>query len=223
MRPPKTVIALLIVLGVAYLLQKTLPLEYVAPFLLWPIGDFQLPARDGSMFEVGFMPWQLVTYSFLHADPPHLLFNALGVWTFGASLEESWGRKRLLVFWFVCVVGAGLLQLALGSSGVLGDQAGPTLGASGGVYGLLIAFAMMYPNREMMLLIPPIPMKARTLAIVFGAIALVLGVSSGGDGIAHFAHLGGMLAGWLLLQYWRGRPPFGRRGPPKRPNLRAVN
>ena len=221
MRQPKTVIALLIALAVGYVLQQLSPDRIVALLMLWPVGTFPVMGSAGP-FEVGFMPWQLVTYSFLHADLMHLLFNALGVWTFGASLEEYWGRKRLLTFWFVCVVGAGVLQLALVSSGVLGERVGPTIGASGGVYGLLIAFAMMFPNREMMLLIPPIPMKAKTLAIVFGAIALLLGVSAGGDGIAHFAHLGGMLAGWLLIRFWQRKPPFGGR-PPKKPHLRSVN
>ena len=88
------------------------------------------------------------------------------------------------------------------------------MGASGGVYGLLLAYGMLFPNRQLMLLIPPIPMKARTFVIVFGAIELLLGVFSSSSGIAHFAHLGGMLFGWLMIRYWRGQPPFGGRRPP---------
>jgi membrane associated rhomboid family serine protease len=220
MRQPKTVIALLAALAAGFLLQNIAPDRLVAMVMLWPVGRFDVLAGDG-VASVGFMPWQLVTYSFLHGDLGHLLVNALGVWTFGATLEEAWGRKRLLTFWFLCVIGAGLTQLAMAAAGLFGDGAVATIGASGGVYGLLIAFAMLYPNREMMLLIPPIPMKARTLAIIFGVVALLFGVSSSG-GIAHFAHLGGMLTGFLVLQYWRGRPPFGPRRP-KKPNLRSVN
>jgi membrane associated rhomboid family serine protease len=91
----------------------------------------------------------------------------------------------------------------------------PTVGASGALFGLLLAFGMLFPNRQIMLLIPPIPMKARTLVIVYGAIELLLGFSGWQPGVAHFAHLGGMLFGWLLIRYWRGQPPFGKSGPPR--------
>ena len=96
-----------------------------------------------------------------------------------------------------------------------------TAGASGGVFGLLLAYGMLFPNQRVMLLIPPIPMKARTLVIVYGAVELFLGASGYQPGVAHFAHLGGMLFGWLLIRYWRGQPPFGRRGP-RRPRPRIV-
>ena len=194
MRPSPTTLGLLIALAVGFFLQQIVGLEGMRMLMLWPFGEYQFRAADGGVIGAGFMPWQLVTYSFLHADLPHLLFNALGLWTFGAALEEYWGRKRFLTFWFLCVVGAGAL---------------------------LIAFAMMFPHRQMMLLIPPIPMKARTLAIVFGAIALLFGLSSSRDGVAHFAHLGGMLAGWLVIRYWQRKPPFGPRRP-KKPDLRVV-
>ena len=222
MRTSPTTLGLLIALAVGFFLQQVAGLEAMRMLMLWPFGEFSFRAADGGVISAGFMPWQLVTYSFLHADLGHLLFNALGVWTFGASLEEYWGRKRFLTFWFLCVIGAAVVQLTLASSGLSGQGGGPTLGASGGVYGLLIAFAMMFPHREMMLLIPPIPMKARTLAIVFGVIALLFGLSSTRDGVAHFAHLGGMLAGWLVIRYWQRRPPFGG-GRPKKPRLRSVN
>ena len=97
----------------------------------------------------------------------------------------------------------------------------PTIGASGGIYGLLLAYGMLFPRERVMLLIPPIPMSARTLVIVFGAIELVMGVTGTAAGIAHFAHLGGMLFGWLLIRYWGGQPPFARRKPP--PRFRVVN
>ena len=102
----------------------------------------------------------------------------------------------------------------------MGSQA-PVLGASGIVFGMITAFAMSDPHRVVMLLIPPIPMKARTLVIVYGAIELVLGATGLQPGVAHFAHLGGMLFGWLLIRYWRGQPPFGKGGP-RRPRPRIV-
>ncbi|MFP7721966.1 rhomboid family intramembrane serine protease [Lysobacter sp. A3-1-A15] len=200
--PPVTR-ALLIANGVAFLLQLVLERTALGPLMLWPLGD-------------GFMPWQLVTYAFLHGDIAHLLFNMLALLMFGAPVEHTWGPKRFLTFYFVCVVGAAVCQLAVGAWTLSqGGPAYPTLGASGGVFGLLLAYGMLFPHQRVMLLIPPIPMKARTLVIVYGAIALLLGFTGLQPGVAHFAHLGGMLFGWLLIRYWRGHPPFGRRKPPR--------
>ena len=200
--PPVTR-ALLIANGVAFLLQLVLEYTALGPLMLWPLG-------------AGFMPWQLVTYAFLHGDIAHLLFNMLALLMFGAPVEHTWGEKRFLTFYAVCVVGAALCQLAVGAWTMSqGGQAYPTLGASGGVFGLLLAYGMLFPHQRVMLLIPPIPMKARTLVIVYGAIALLLGFTALQPGVAHFAHLGGMLFGWLLIRYWRGHPPFGRRKPPR--------
>ena len=200
--PPVTR-ALLIANGVAFLLQLVLEYTALGPLMLWPLG-------------AGFMPWQLVTYAFLHGDIAHLLFNMLALLMFGAPVEHTWGQKRFLTFYAVCVVGAALCQLAVGAWTMSqGGQAYPTLGASGGVFGLLLAYGMLFPHQRVMLLIPPIPMKARTLVIVYGAIALLLGFTGLQPGVAHFAHLGGMLFGWLLIRYWRGHPPFGRRKPPR--------
>ena len=200
--PPVTR-ALLIANGVAFLLQLVLEYTALGPLMLWPLG-------------AGFMPWQLVTYAFLHGDIAHLLFNMLALLMFGAPVEHTWGEKRFLTFYAVCVVGAALCQLAVGAWTMSqGGQAYPTLGASGGVFGLLLAYGMLFPHQRVMLLIPPIPMKARTLVIVYGAIALLLGFTGLQPGVAHFAHLGGMLFGWLLIRYWRGHPPFGRRNPPR--------
>ena len=200
--PPVTR-ALLIANGVAFLLQLVLEYTALGPLMLWPLG-------------AGFMPWQLVTYAFLHGDIAHLLFNMLALLMFGAPVEHTWGEKRFLTFYAVCVVGAALCQLAVGAWTMSqGGQAYPTLGASGGVFGLLLAYGMLFPHQRVMLLIPPIPMKARTLVIVYGAIALLLGFTGLQPGVAHFAHLGGMLVGWLLIRYWRGHPPFGRRTPPR--------
>jgi membrane associated rhomboid family serine protease len=154
-----------------------------------------------------FMPWQVLTYAFLHGDVLHLFFNMLGLWMFGSELERLWGWKRYTQFLLAGVLAAAALQLLV--TALVGSRA-PTLGASGGIFALLLAYGMLFPNRVIMPLFPPIPMKARTFVIVFGVISLVLGLTGSG-GIAHFAHLGGMVGGWLMIRYWRGHPPFGSR------------
>lgn len=205
---------LLWILAIVFLLQQILPQQAVLPFLLWPVGDFNLGmGNEGLPLSMGFQPWQLLSYGFLHGSFAHLFFNGIALYQFGARIEMVWGAQRYLTFFLVCVVGAGLCQLLF--MALMPDTAGPTLGASGGVYGLLLAYAMLFPRERVMLLIPPIPMSARTLVIVFGALSLLMGMTGTGGGIAHFAHLGGMLFGWLLIRYWRGQPPFRpkRRGP----------
>ena len=133
-----------------------------------------------------------------------------------AHLGEA-GERRFLTYYLVCVVGAAICQLVVGWWAVSqGTPAYPTIGASGGVFGLLLAYGMLFPNQRVMLLFPPIPMKARTFVIVFGVMELVLGFTGWQPGVAHFAHLGGMLFGWLVIRYWRGQPPFGRPKPPLR-------
>ncbi|HET6567760.1 MAG TPA: rhomboid family intramembrane serine protease [Rhodothermales bacterium] len=150
----------------------------------------------------GFWPWQLVTYSFLHGGLAHIFFNMLALWMFGVQVENSWGSRRFAIFYFVCVIGAGLLQMI-----VMWGTPIPTLGASGGIFGVLLAFGMMFPNQYIMMLFPPIPMKAKYFVILYGAIELFTGVTGTEAGVAHFAHLGGMLFGFVLIQYWRGRLP----------------
>jgi membrane associated rhomboid family serine protease len=163
-------------------------------FALWPL-------------EHGFMPWQAVTYSFLHSGIGHLFFNMLGLWMFGAELERLWGPKRYLQFYFASVLTAAACQLLV--TALLGS-ANPTVGASGGLFGLLLAFGMLFPNRTIMPLFPPIPMKAKVFVALFGGLELLFGLFGTGN-IAHFAHLGGMLGGFLMIRYWRGQSPFGRR------------
>lgn len=166
-----------------------------ALFALWPLGSGR------------FMPWQVVSYGFLHGSFGHLFFNMLGLWMFGAELERMWGGKRYLQFYMASVLTAALTQLLVG----LFTGGAPTVGASGGLFGLLLAFGMMFPNRTIVPLIPPIPMKAKTFVMVFGGLELLFGVTGTASGVAHFAHLGGMLGGFLMIRYWRGQPPFGRR------------
>jgi membrane associated rhomboid family serine protease len=164
-----------------------------------------------ALFPLGsghFMPWQVLTYAFLHGSMLHLFFNMLGLWMFGAELERVWGQKRFLQFYAASVIAAAGMQLIVNM--LLGSPY-PTVGASGGLFGLLLAFGMMFPNRTIMPLFPPIPMKAKTFVAVYGGLELVLGVTGTQSGVAHFAHLGGMLGGYLMIRYWRGQPPFGRR------------
>ena len=158
--------------------------------------------------QTAFMPWQLVTYAFLHHDFLHLFFNMLGVWMFGSELERLWGGKRYLQLFVASILSAGLLQMLvvwlLGSNGL-------TVGASGGLMGLLLANAIMFPNRIVQLLIPPVQLKMKVFVAIFAGIDLFLGMSGATTGVAHFAHLGGMLGAFLMIRYWRGQMPFGRR------------
>lgn len=212
---PRITSALLWSLGLAFVLQSLVGMDGMRFFALWPWGEYPYAmGSDGLPSYVGFMPWQLITYGFLHGSFSHLFFNGLALYMFGAPLELTWGPRRFAIYFFACVAGAGLIQLIVASFDMTGvGGAYPTIGASGGIFGLLLAYGMLFPNQRVMLLIPPIPMKARTLVIVYGAIELFLGATGSQSGVAHFAHLGGMLFGWLLIRYWRGQPPFKRRGP----------
>ncbi len=209
--PPVTK-ALLIANALVFVLQLLLGDFALAMFMLWPLG-----VGTGAPAPYEFLPWQLLTYGFMHGSFGHLAFNMLALLMFGAPLEHVWGERRFLTYFLTCVAGAAVCQLAVGWWTMSnGGPAYPTVGASGGVFGLLLAYGLLFPHQRVMLLIPPVPMKARTLVIVYGLIELLLGFSGWQPGVAHFAHLGGMLFGWLLIRYWRGQPPFGgRRGPPK--------
>ena len=148
-----------------------------------------------------FMPWQLLTYGFLHdvGSLYHIGFNMLGLWMFGRHIEPMMGSQRFAIYYLTCVVGAGAIQLLV--AGFFGGGY-YTVGASGGVMGILIAYAMAFPNQTIMLMFPPIPMKAKYFVAIFAGLSLYFGVSGRASGVAHFAHLGGMLVGFLMLQYW---------------------
>ena len=160
-----------------------------------------------------FMPWQLLTYGFLHGNFAHVGFNMLALFMFGAPLEYTWGNRRFLTYYLVCVVGAGLCQLVVASwlSGHGAASIRPSARRAESS-ACCSPTACCFRNQRVMLLIPPIPMKARTLVIVYGAVELLLGATGLQPGVAHFAHLGGMLFGWMLIRYWRGQPPFGKGG-----------
>ena len=186
--------ALLLINVAVFFLLPLIGGGFAGAFALWPVGP-------------NFMPWQVVTYAFLHGSFGHLFFNMLGLWMFGSELERVWGEKRFLQFYFASVLAAALTQLVV--TGLMGAVY-PTIGASGGLFGLLLAFAMMFPNR-IILLFFVIPMKARYLVALYGLLELYQGIYVMNSGVAHFAHLGGMLGGLLMMRYWRGQAPFGRR------------
>ena len=168
---------------------------YLALFALWPLQPI-----DG---EVHFRLWQLVTYSFLHSQEhsSHLLFNMLGLWMFGAEIERYLGPLRLLACYFASVITAAISQLFI--PGLVGAPLSDTIGASGGVFGLLLAYAFLFPTRKVVPLIPPIPMPAWLFAAIYAALELVLGVTGTEAGVAHFAHLGGMVGSILVIGQWR--------------------
>lgn len=173
-------------------------------FALWP------PHMPAGLYppEVGFQPWQVVTYGFLHGNTMHLLFNMLALYMFGSDIERVFGPRRFAIYYFVCVVSAALAQIAVATMGNAPPY--PTVGASGGVFGILLAFGLYFPRRMVMLIFPPIPMPAWLFVTLYGALELFLGVTGTQQGVAHFAHLGGMLGGYLTLRLWRARsrPPW---------------
>ena len=172
-----------------------------------------------------FRPYQLVTYMFMHGGFTHILFNMYAVWVFGSILERVWGSSRFLLFYIVTGVGAGLVQELVQylyysmnlaqyaqvnmGGGLIVPMAEylnlwTTVGASGAVYGILLAFAMTFPNEQLFMIPFPFPIKAKYFVMIFGALELFTGLSNNvGDNVAHFAHLGGMIFGIVLILYWR--------------------
>jgi membrane associated rhomboid family serine protease len=158
---------------------------------LYPVGAHE----DGTP---GFLPWQLVSYAFLHANFLHIFFNMFGLAMFGGDVERVWGRARFLVYYFVCVLAAGLVQEVF--SWAVGSDA-PTVGASGGLFGVLLAFAVLFPQRRIIFLLLPIPLPAWLFVTLYGLAELYMGVTGTEAGVAHFAHLGGLVGGWLMIRY----------------------
>lgn len=164
--------------------------------------------------------WQVITHMFMHGGFWHILFNMYTLFIFGVVVERIIGSKKFLLFYFVCGLGAAALhmgtqylevqafmnsdsQTALQS--LIDLKRTPTVGASGAIYGVLIGYAMLFPQSKMTLLFPPVTLSAKWMVIVFAVIELFTGVVGFADGVAHFAHLGGMLIGWLLIRFWRRR------------------
>jgi membrane associated rhomboid family serine protease len=220
---------------IVFLIDGQLGPQLVDQLALWPIGS---EAVGGT----GFYPWQVFTYSFLHSGEMHIFFNMFGLVMFGGDIERVWGRNRFLTYYLTCVLSAGVTQLLFDW---LSHSVNPTVGASGGVFGVLLAYALLFPRRRLaVLLLPtlltlgllavqpdlvmwllppimalalffprsriaiillPVPMPAWLLVTLYGVLELYLGLSGGMPDVAHFAHLGGMLGGWLLIRYGRTR------------------
>ncbi len=199
---PPIVKSLLIVNGIMFLLEMYVGGAMFSKLALWPLDLSSGPEIriERPHFQIS----QLVTYAFLHGGVMHLLLNMYALWMFGSRLENLWGSKVFTIYYFVCVIGAGLVQLFVSSQG---DNYYPSIGASGGVYGLLLAYGMFFPRQRLILIFPPIPIEARWFVILFGAIELWFGVTGLAAGVAHFAHLGGMLFGFFLILYWKKYPP----------------
>jgi membrane associated rhomboid family serine protease len=190
------IIANVVMYGVQWL-TGTWTIQYLA---LWPWSSVAGP------YSAPFEFWQLLTYGFLH-DPTsltHLFFNMFALYMFGSEIERSMGTTKYLSYYFTCVIGAAVAQVLVMEW--LSGPSVPTMGASGGVFGILLAFGVAFPKRRIMLLIPPIPMPAWLFVTLYGVIELLLGVFGTQQGVAHFAHLGGMAAGYLLILYWRHAP-----------------
>ena len=167
--------------------------------------------------------WQVLTHMFMHGGFWHILFNMYTLWLFGSVVENIIGSKKFVLFYFVCGLGAAALHTgveylqmqsfmegaALGNSVAMQNismiKLTPTVGASGAIYGVLIAYAMLFPSSKMTLLFPPVTLSAKWMVIVFAAIELLTGMTGTVTGVAHFAHLGGMLIGWLMILIWRKR------------------
>jgi len=193
---PKATRAIILVNVAVFALQGFFGDAFTERFALWPLGPY-------------FGLWQVATYAFLHADLTHLLFNMLAVFMFAGRLERLWGTQRFLVFYAASVLAAAAAQLVV--THAMGSVY-PTVGASGGVFGLLLAFALHFPRERIMLLFPPIPLPAWLFVSLYGILELVLGVTNTQAGVAHFAHLGGMLGGAAVILAWRlqGSPTGGR-------------
>ncbi len=170
-------------------------------FALNPLVPVMFRDQAGEVIKLSFYPWQLITYMFLHGGFFHLLLNMFALWMFGAELENTWGQKRFLTYYFVCGVGAGLCNLLVAP---LFTSVGPTVGASGAIYGILVAFGYLFPNRNIYIY-GLIPIKAKYLVVIYMLIELFSAVGGTNSGIAHMAHLGGGVVGLIyLLIFYKG-------------------
>ena len=183
-------------------------INFVVYLASWTPGIGQILQAYAPLFPVAspfFYPWQFITYMFMHASLSHIFFNLFALWMFGQAIENFWGTKRFAIYYFLTGIGAGLLHVFINSDPVAtsqGMQYIPTVGASGAVYGILLAFGMMFPDRPIMLIFLPIPIKAKYFVAFFGVIEFFSGITSTNSNVAHFAHLGGMLVGFILIKYW---------------------
>jgi membrane associated rhomboid family serine protease len=196
--PPVTR-AIILINVVVYLLQQVAGDLIDGLFALWPPGH--------PLFE----PWQVLTYAFLHegrlsqGQIEHIFFNMFALFMFGSPLEQFWGSRRFAFYYLACILSAAGIELLVENATSTGAA---VIGASGGVFGLLLAFAWYFPKQKLIMLFLPIPMPAWLFVTIYGALELFLGVTGRQPGVAHFAHLGGMLGGALAILYWRARGRF---------------
>ncbi len=183
---PPVSISIIIVCGVIYLLQNI-----SAQLALWPWSSGY------------FQPWQLFSYAFLHGGFNHLFFNMFAIWMFGLPVERLWGSQKFMSYFLVCVLGAGVIQLLVQYSS---GEIYPTIGASGAVFGLLLAYGVTWPNNRLFLIFLPIPIKAKWFVLIYGGVELIFGVTGAMPQVAHYAHLGGLFFGAGLLWRWGWRP-----------------
>lgn len=183
---PPVSIGIIVVCVIVFLLQNI-----SAQLALWPLyTDF-------------FQAWQLITYAFLHGGFNHLFFNMFALWMFGLPVERVWGSLKFAQYYFVCVLGAGMIQLLVQ---YLSGNVYPTIGASGAVFGLLLAYGVMWPNAKLFLIFFPVPIKAKWFVLIYGGAELIFGVTGAMPQVAHYAHLGGLFFGAGLLWRWGWRP-----------------
>ena len=178
-------IGIIVVCVVVYLLNNI-----SAQLALWPL------------YSNYFQPWQLISYAFLHGSFNHLFFNMFALWMFGLPIQKLWGSRKFTEYYFICVLGAGLVQLLV--QYISGDVY-PTIGASGAVFGLLLAYGVTWPNNKLFLIFFPVPIKAKWFVLIYGAAELIFGVTGAMPQVAHYAHLGGLFfgAGLLWRRGWR--------------------
>lgn len=186
------ILANVIVFGLQHLLGRIIDIQ----FALWPP---QIEQLGGPPFRV----WQLLTYGFLHGGLAHLFFNMFALFMFGSEIERIFGPRRYLTYYLVCVIGAALMHLIV--LNVANLEPGPVVGASGGVFGILLAFGMAFPTRKLVVIPIPIPMPAWLFVTLYGLAELFMGVTQTSQGVAHFAHLGGMATGFVLIRYWTAK------------------
>ena len=192
--PPATRTLILINVGV-YVLEKLSPNLMLGLFALWPLGT------------PNFHFWQLITYGFLH-DPStlaHIFFNMFALFMFGRALEQYWGARRFVIYYLICVLAAAVTQLVVEVGTGVQEE---TIGASGGIFGVLLAFAWYFPRVPLFIIPIPIPIPAWLFVTGYALIELFFGVTNREAGVAHFAHLGGLLGGALAILYWRTRRRF---------------
>ena len=201
---------------------KNLIIVNVLLFIATMVNENYMIGTFGLFYPTSpyFRWWQVITHMFMHGGFWHIFFNMYTLFIFGMVVENILGSKKFVLFYFICGLGAAGLQIGTqyiemqafinaGTQQALESMAQlkmtPTVGASGAIYGVLLGYAMLFPNSKMTLIFPPVTLSAKWMVIIFAAIELFTGVVGWVDGVAHFAHLGGMLIGWLLILWWKKR------------------